>query len=103
MPTGNYDVNGDGYDDLLTAGKGDRIDVWLGGAAGISDELGGRQTLPASGRLRGGDWNGDGLADLVLYDPRMPRRAALDRDQPRLAAGHAAARGRRRRGARSPT
>ncbi len=72
VPTGNYDVNGDGYDDLLTAGKGDRIDVWLGGAAGISEELGGRQTLPASGRLRGGDWNGDGLADLVLYDPRMP-------------------------------
>ena len=28
--------------------------------------------MPTSGRLRGGDWNGDGLADLVLYDPRMP-------------------------------
>ena len=70
---GNFDVNGDGFDDLLTAGDGDRVEVWLGGEAGISDELGGRQTLPANGRLRGGDWNGDGLEDLVLYDPRMPR------------------------------
>ena len=72
MPTGNYDLNGDGYDDLVTPGKGERLDVWLGGAKGISDELGGRQIMSTSGRLRSGDWNGDGLADLVLYDPRIP-------------------------------
>jgi hypothetical protein len=70
VPTGNYDVNGDGYDDLLTPGKGDRLDVWLGGADGVASTVAGRQSLPSSGRLRGGDWNGDGLADLLLYDPR---------------------------------
>jgi hypothetical protein len=70
IPTGNYDVNGDGYDDLLTPGKGDRLDVWLGSAQGISSTVAGRQQLVSSGRLRGGDWNGDGLEDLLLYDPR---------------------------------
>lgn len=72
VPTGNYDLNGDGYDDLVTPGKGERLDVWLGGPKGISDDLGGRQIMSTSGRLRSGDWNGDGLADLVLYDPRIP-------------------------------
>jgi hypothetical protein len=70
VPTGNYDVNGDGFDDLLTPGKGDRIDVWLGGPEGVSSSVAGRQQLASSGRLRPGDWNGDGLTDLLLYDPR---------------------------------
>ena len=72
VPTGNYDLNGDGYDDLLTAGKGDRIDVWLGGASGMAATVSARQKLASSGRVRGVDWNGDGLADLLLYDPRAP-------------------------------
>lgn len=72
VPTGNFDLNGDGFADLLTPGKGDRIDVWLGSAQGMSSAVSGRQTLESSGRLRAGDWNGDGLADLLLYDPRQP-------------------------------
>ncbi|HXZ86101.1 MAG TPA: VCBS repeat-containing protein [Myxococcota bacterium] len=72
VPTGNFDLNGDGFDDLLTAGKGDRIDVWLGGPTGMAQTVSGRQKLHSSGRLRGGDWDGDGLADFVLYDPRDP-------------------------------
>ncbi|HTO54434.1 MAG TPA: VCBS repeat-containing protein [Myxococcota bacterium] len=72
IPNGNFDVNGDGFADLLTPGKGDRLDVWLGGSGGISSSVAGRQMLTSSGRLRGGDWNGDGLADLLLYDPRAP-------------------------------
>ena len=72
IPTGNYDVNGDGFDDLLTSGKGERIDVWLGSAQGISTSVAGRQLVASSGRLRAGDWNGDGLIDLILYDPRKP-------------------------------
>jgi len=70
VPTGNYDVNGDGFDDLLTPGKGDHIDVWLGSAQGMSSSVSGRQQVASSGRLRAGDWNGDGLVDLLLYDPR---------------------------------
>jgi VCBS repeat protein len=73
VPTGNFDLNGDGWNDLLTAGKGDRIDVWLGGPAGMTGSVAGRQKLASSsGRVRAGDWDGDGLADLVLYDPRAP-------------------------------
>jgi hypothetical protein len=72
VPTGNFDVNGDGYDDLLTPGNGERLDVWLGGKSGVADSVAGRQSMPSSGRLRSGDWNGDGLADLLLYDPRNP-------------------------------
>jgi hypothetical protein len=77
VPTGNYDVNGDGFDDLLTPGKGDRLDVWLGGPQGMSSSVAGRQMMQSSGRLRGGDWNGDGLADLLLYDPRKPDAPVL--------------------------
>jgi VCBS repeat protein len=82
VPTGNFDLNGDGFADLLTPGKGDRIDVWLGSAQGMSSSVAGRQTLQSSGRLRSGDWNGDGLADLLLYDPRQvdaPVAIALNR------------------------
>ena len=73
VPTGTFDMNGDGFDDLLTPGDGDRVEIWLGGAEGIASDLAGRQELPANGRVRGGDWNDDGLADLLLYDPRQPR------------------------------
>jgi hypothetical protein len=73
VPTGTFDLNGDGFDDLLTPGDGDRVEIWLGSADGIASNLAGRQEVPANGRVRGGDWNGDGLQDLLLYDPRMPR------------------------------
>ncbi len=72
VPNGAFDLNGDGYDDLLTPGGGDRVEVWLGGPEGLSSSLAGRQALPTTGRVRGGDWNGDGLDDLLLYDPRKP-------------------------------
>src|SRR5262249_7997680 len=49
IPNGNFDVNGDGFADLLTPGKGDRLDVWLGGSAGISGSVAGRQMLASSG------------------------------------------------------
>jgi hypothetical protein len=73
VPTGTFDMNGDGFDDLLTPGDGDGVEIWLGGADGIASDLAGHQELPANGRVRGGDWNGDGLEDLLLYDPRQPR------------------------------
>ncbi|MGH7290850.1 MAG: FG-GAP repeat domain-containing protein, partial [Myxococcota bacterium] len=73
VPTGSFDMNGDGFDDLLTPGDGDQVEVWLVTAAGLDSSVSGRQDMPANGRVRGGDWNGDGLGDLVLYDPRQPR------------------------------
>ena len=73
VPTSSFDMNGDGIDDLLTPGDGDRVEIWLGSATGIDSDRAGRQRISANGRVRGGDWNGDGLADLLLYDPRTPR------------------------------
>ncbi len=70
IPTGAFDLNGDGFDDMLTPGNGEHVEVWLGSKDGISTEEAGRQEISAMGRVRGGDWNGDGLPDLVLYDPR---------------------------------
>ena len=73
LPTALFDMNGDGFNDLLTPGDGDRVEIWLGGVGGIAAKLAGRQQIPANGRVRGGDWNGDGLMDLLFYDPRQPR------------------------------
>jgi len=77
IPTGAFDMNGDGFEDLLTPGDGDQVEVWLVTAAGLDSDLSGRQDIPANGRVRGGDWNGDGLEDLVLYDPRQPRTSVV--------------------------
>lgn len=98
VPTGNFDLNGDGFDDLLTPGDGDRVEVWLGGPEGISSDLAGGQPIPTSGRVRGGDWNGDGLADLLFYDPRKPstpvviatNRGLLPGTLPHISAEHPA-------------
>ena len=91
-------MNGDGFDDLLTPGDGDRVEVWLGGPEGISSDLAGGQPIPTSGRVRGGDWNGDGLADLLFYDPRKPstpvviatNRGLLPGTLPHISAEHPA-------------
>lgn len=77
IPTGAFDMNGDGFDDLLTPGDGDQVEIWLISAEGLDSDLSGRQDIPANGRVRGGDWNGDGLEDLVLYDPRQPRTSVV--------------------------
>jgi hypothetical protein len=82
VPTGNFDVNGDGFEDLLASGKGDRLEVWLGSAEGLADDSVADQEMASNGRLRSGDWNGDGLPDFVLYDPRelqAPVRIAHNR------------------------
>jgi hypothetical protein len=82
VPTGNFDVNDDGFPDLLASGEGDRLEVWLGGSEGLSSDTAGDQEMPSNGRLRVGEWNGDGLPDFVLYDPReleAPVRIARNR------------------------
>jgi hypothetical protein len=71
VPTGRYDLNGDGARDLLLSRGGQRIEVWLGGERAYR-KRDASQKLPSSGRLVGGDLRADGLPDFALYDPRDP-------------------------------
>jgi hypothetical protein len=69
IPTLEADFNGDGVNDLLGSGAGDRLEVRLGGDSGYS-AVHGSQSLDTAGRIRFGDLDGDRLTDFVLYDSR---------------------------------
>ena len=82
LPTLQLDLNADGYPDLLSSGDGSELEIYLGGAESGFEKRAARQTLDTEGRVRGGDLDGDGLPDLVLYNPRRPDapvRIALNR------------------------
>jgi hypothetical protein len=70
VPTLREDWNRDGYRDLVTAGNGQTIEIWLGGPGRDFARIDASQALDTGGRLRPGDLDGDGLPDFVLYDPR---------------------------------
>ena len=69
IPTIVFDLNGDGFLDYLSAADGSRIEVFLG-----SVEKGFRkavsQEISTEGQIRGGDLDGDGLPDFVLFNTR---------------------------------
>lgn len=69
LPQWRVDVNGDGHRDLLLSGGGKHLDVHLGGPRFGYAKRRGRVDLPTQGVLRSGDFDGDGLPDLVLFDP----------------------------------
>ena len=82
FPDYKADLNGDGHKDLLTSGKGDEIEVYLGGLDHYRSRSV-RQKTDSGGRLRFGDLDGNGLTDLLIYDPLRPDspiRIGVNRD-----------------------
>lgn len=72
VPTLEVDLNGDGMLDFLDSGDGDELEVRLGRHDDGYGERDAHQKLDTGGRIRFGDYDGDGLTDFVLYDPRRP-------------------------------
>ncbi|MFQ5699342.1 MAG: FG-GAP repeat domain-containing protein [Myxococcota bacterium] len=72
LPLLELDLNADGRLDLLRSGGGTSLEVHLAGSDGRLSRRPLRQALDTRGRLRAGDLEGDGLPDLVLYDPTDP-------------------------------
>jgi hypothetical protein len=72
LPNLKSDLNGDGYRDLLRSGKGDEISIYSGGPTASFKQRIGRQDADTRGQLTFGDWNGDALPDLLIFDPKNP-------------------------------
>lgn len=72
LPVFGTDMNADGYGDLVRSGDGDRIEINYGGPKFAFRKTNVRHDMDTQGVLRLGDWNGDGLTDLLIYDPREP-------------------------------
>ena len=68
----DLDLNGDGYRDLLLSQEGDGIDVYLGRPGFGYGRRDARQAMDSRGQVKLGDWNSDGLPDLLLFDPQNP-------------------------------
>jgi hypothetical protein len=66
------DLNGDGYRDMVASNAGESIDVSLGGPGRELGKRVARQPADSRGRVRFGDIDGDGLPDLLIYDPTRP-------------------------------
>jgi len=81
FPTIDFDVNGDGFVDYLSAGDGTRFEIFLGSAdKGFVKRA--SQKLPTEGQIRGGDLDADGLPDFVFFNTRRldePVRIARNR------------------------
>jgi len=70
IPTLNFDLNGDGLRDYLASSDGTEIDIFLANADLEFPKRSGRQSIPSEGGVSGGDLDGDGLTDLVIFNSR---------------------------------
>ena len=69
IPTARFDVNGDGYQDFVSSGDGDRLAVNQGSSKGPFKMKEASQKLPTAGMIDFEDWNGDRLPDFLIMDP----------------------------------
>jgi hypothetical protein len=69
IATADTDVNGDGLIDLVSSGGGESLEVFLGDRDEPFAKRNGRQELPTAGVIHFGDYDGDRLADFVIFDP----------------------------------
>jgi hypothetical protein len=82
IATANTDVNGDGLIDLVSSGGGKWLEVYLGDRDKPFAKRNGRQELPTAGVIHFGDFDRDGLADFVIFDPHnfdVPVRVGRNR------------------------
>jgi hypothetical protein len=100
VPHAHADLNGDGARDLLLGASGSRLEVRLGGREPLFSRTDATQAVDTGGELRAGDLDGDGLDDLLIFNPQLPghplrllrNRALLPGTAPRLVPGGAAGR-----------
>jgi len=69
VPTLRGDLNGDGYPDFTASGGGDELQFFAGGPEGPFRHGSASQRMSTAGVIGFGDWTGDGLTDIVLFDP----------------------------------
>ena len=69
VPVATVDLNADGYLDIVLGGDGSMLSIYLGDSEHPFKKRSGRQKMSTAGVIHFRDFNGDGLPDLVLFDP----------------------------------
>lgn len=77
VPHVHADLNGDGARDLLLGASGSRLEARLGGREPLFARTDATQAVDTGGELRAGDLDGDGLDDLLIFNPQLPGHALL--------------------------
>lgn len=69
LPNWSVDINADTHLDLLLSDGGQNLDVHLGGPRFGYAKRNSRMRIRTQGVLRSGDLDGDGMPDLLIFDP----------------------------------